>query len=110
MKVTNNISEVKKLIYSNELVLVAIVKGNSNTEELLRSLLGKIEIISKGRITSVLANFSKIGEKEVVISLYVQGQEVFRQEGLFGNAAKDYTALKWSIREVLKERGIRSPV
>ncbi len=110
MKVTSNVSEVKKLVYNNELVLVAIVKGNSETEQLLRSLLGRIERSSKGKITSVLANFSRIREKEVVISLYVQGQEVFRQEGLFGNVAKDYTALKWSIREVLEERGIRSPL
>ncbi len=108
MRLLKNVKELMDFIYSNDVALIAVTNDRDDYKILLE-VFQRIEERSKGMIITGITFIENNDEKAVTILLYFKGQELMRQERIFGNLKKDYEALKWSVSEVLSSKGIKLP-
>jgi hypothetical protein len=103
MQITSNVKDVKNVIYSNKIVLVAITGENSGYYKLLTQLTDRIEKAFKGKLAAITLKIDSNTVREASIVLYIDGAEVLRQNLFLMDLKKDEELLKWSIRELLTE-------
>ncbi len=103
MQITNNVEYVKSTIYSNKIVLVAITTQNPAYYKLLTRLTEKLEKAFKGKLVAVTLKIDGDATQEAAVVLYIDGEEVLRQNLFLMDLKKDEELLKWSIRELLTE-------
>ncbi len=99
MKITENLTEVKKEVYNNEAVLVGISSRSNASRDLMTELLRKLEALFSGRIMAIMALLEENVKSAVI--LYYRGEEVLRQTAFLGDLSKDIRLMEWSIKEVL---------
>ncbi len=109
MKVLSDLRGLMELVYGNEVVLIAILRPNFPRTQAIQRILGRIEEKSKGLVTAAVLRVDDMGDDDIVISLFFKGEEIVRQNHVFGNEKKDYEALKWTISIVLSSKGIETP-
>ncbi len=109
MKILKSISEARKFVYTNKVALLAIVSSGSDKGKHVINIVKKLEEISKGVISYAILSLDSKNEITPVITLYVRGRQVFEQNDYFNNLSKDLQALKWGIREVLRNWGVEPP-
>ena len=108
MEFLKSIEEARKFVYLNKVAVLAIADLNNDMGKLIYSVLRKLERISRGLISYAILN-TQAGSEAPIVALFVNGRRVFEQSDYFGNEKKDLQALKWGIREALKDWGIEPP-
>ena len=109
MHVLESVKEAWKFIYANEVVLLAYVNTEEDLGRFVVELLKGLERVSRNYIAFAIYKVNNKHGGRPVITLYIRGRQVFRQQDYFGNYVKDLQALKWGIRETLREWGIEPP-
>jgi len=109
MKLLKNTKELMSFVYGNDIALVAITNDRDGCGKILLEVFQRLEEKSRGVVITGVAFIENADEKAVTILLYFKGQELMRQEKIFGNFKKDYEALKWSVSEVLSSKGVKLP-
>jgi len=107
MEFLRTIDEARKFVYLNKVALLAIMNLEMELSKIIYVVLRKLEKISRGRISYAILLINN--ESPPVITLFINGRQVFEQSDYFGNEKKDLQALKWGIREALKDWGIEPP-
>jgi len=108
MKVIKNLEDIKKLIYKNRVTLVAIIDGSTERSSLIMEIMRSVEKSFRGRINTVVSTVSSLKKGEGALTLYINGEEVLRQDMFLGNIRRDKEVIKWSIKEVLRNYGIKT--
>jgi hypothetical protein len=106
----NSENELNELTSRKHLVLVAMIRGvDEDKKRYVTRLLSIIEEESEPTIyTAIYTQHSKaLGKPFIEISLYLNGSQVFSQEGVFEDLESDLEALKNGIRETLRSKAMR---
>ena len=108
----NDHEKAKEYIAKNRLVLLASIKSSATLDRkrYVLDILRKIEEESEPTIYAIaVEDVSMTHERDfdVKFYLYLNGECIFSQEGLFYNKENDLTVLKRGIRETLKKRSIQ---
>ena len=106
--------ELKRIIGSNSIVLVAFVKEDSESQSISYAI-RFFERIREPYMLVVIANIAKYPEiaeefninVSPTVRLYIDGKAVFEQQGGMSSYDKDVYALKEGIKAVLRAKGIR---
>ncbi|MEM0014803.1 MAG: hypothetical protein QXS42_06595 [Zestosphaera sp.] len=109
MKVLDDLKSLMELVYSNEVVLVAILGPNFQRTQSIHRILRRLEERSRGLVLTAVLHVDDAGDENVTISLFFRGVEVVRQNSMFGSEKRDYEVLKWTISHVLNSRGVETP-
>lgn len=109
MKIVSSVKELMEIVYGSDVVLVAILRAGAIEKQALQRTLQRIEEKSKGLVAAVMFTSEELENEVVTVSLFFKGEEIVRQNGVFGNEKRDYEALKWTISSVLNSRGIETP-
>jgi len=107
MKVTSNLAEVRKTVYTEGAVLVAIVDGYTEKSEFVLRVMKALEKDLRGRVLVIVCRHKALQAGDMVISLYIKGEEVMRQSMIVGDISIDRKLLKWSVNEILERYGVR---
>ncbi len=109
MKVIEDIGDVKKLIYGNEVTLVAIVDGSTERSSLIMEIMRSVEEAFRGKIKVVISKVNTLRKGEAAVTLYIKGEEVMRQVMFLGDTHRDKELIKWSVREILRNYRAKTP-
>jgi len=109
MKVIEGIGDVKKLIYGNEVTLVAIIDGSTEKSSLIMEIMRSVEEDFRGKIKVVVSKVNALRKGEAAVTLYINGEEIMRQNMFLGDRYRDKELIKWSIREILRNHRARTP-
>jgi len=112
-------SELKDFISRNRIALIAFAPKNDSIWRYLEMLLRRFEqragyLISFAMadietMTSLLSSEQlKIARKSCLIQLYLNGECIFEQEGVFGDIEADLQVLRHGIKDVLRRRSIKT--
>ena len=107
MKIIEDINDIRKLIYRNEVTLVAIIDGSTERSSLIMEIMKSVEKAFRGRINIVVSKVNSLKKGEAAITLYINGEEVMRQVMFLGDKSRDKEVIKWSVREILRNRGAK---
>jgi hypothetical protein len=102
--------QFNEYIAKNRIVLIALLSPLRASEKgYVMRLLSIIEEESVPTIYTALylKPSSSKTDVTVAVNLYLDGECIFSQEGLFGHLENDLMALKRGIREVLKNRMVQ---
>jgi len=108
VKVLRDVRDAKRFVYSNRVALLALLNTESREGKLVLKILTKLERISKGLIAYAVLNVRERSNSPI-ITLFIDGRQAFEQDTYFGHEAKDLQALKWGIRETLRNWGLEPP-
>ncbi|MCI4435185.1 MAG: hypothetical protein JHC33_00015 [Ignisphaera sp.] len=106
----NSENELNEFASRKRLVLVAMIRGvDQDKKRYVTKLLSIIEEESEPTIyTAIYTQQGEVlGRPFIEISLYLDGSQVFSQEGVFEDLESDLEALKNGIRETLRSKAIR---
>jgi len=112
-------NELKDFISRNRIVLIAFASKNDSVWRYLEVLLRRFEeragyLISFAMVditttTPLLSSEQlKIARRSCLIQLYLNGECIFEQEGVFGNIEADLQVLRHGIKDILKRRSIKT--
>lgn len=112
-------NELKDFISRNRIVLIAFASKNDSVWRYLEMLLRRFEqragylisfaMVDITTIASLLSSEQlRIAKRCCLIRLYLDGECVFEQEGVFGNIEADLQVLRHGIRDILKRRSIKT--
>ncbi|MEM2195870.1 MAG: hypothetical protein QW290_02175 [Sulfolobales archaeon] len=108
MRLLNDIEDLRKLVYSSRIAVVAYLGSNEKLNDYVIRVLRALEDASKEAIAYGSYRVSE-GFEEVVIVVYIDGREVLEQRCYFMKLDLDVVALKMGIREVTNSLGIVTP-
>ncbi len=108
MKSLSDLKEIRQLVYSNRVVVIAYLGNNEKLNDYVIRVLRKLEDISK---SSIAYGSYKVGEdlEDTVVVVYVDGREVLEQRTYFMKLELDVVALKMGIRDVMSSLGLKTP-
>jgi len=98
MEVVEDPVLLKSVVYGNQAVLIAVVDVESDVGKYIVSLLRTVERLMRGRL---VVKVLQVKGASPLISFFLNGREVFRQDEVFGELDKDVTALRMSIRSTM---------
>ncbi|HIP57002.1 MAG TPA: hypothetical protein EYH02_02895 [Ignisphaera aggregans] len=112
-------NELKDFISRHRIALIAFAPKNDNIWRYLEMLLRRFEQRAGYLISFAMADITttasllsseqlRIARKSCLIQLYLDGECVFEQEGVFGNIETDLQVLRHGIKDVLKRRSIKT--
>jgi len=112
-------NELKDFISRNRIVLIAFASKNDSVWRYLEVLLRRFEeragyLISFAMVditttTPLLSSEQlKIARRSCLIQLYLDGECIFEQEGVFGNIEADLQVLRHGVKDILKRRSIKT--
>ncbi|OYT59922.1 MAG: hypothetical protein B6U75_02835 [Desulfurococcales archaeon ex4484_217_1] len=107
--------EVEHVIKNNRIVLVEYTSKNKREARYFHSLVKdfSFKVLNKIRVVSInVDNYPEVKSKENILvlpclKLFFNGESIWEQEGCFMNYTKDMLILRRSIREALKDKGLR---
>ncbi len=108
MKILRDVGDARRFVYGNKVALLALLNTESHEGKLLMRVLSKLERISKGIIAYAVLKVDNHDDPPI-ITLFINGRQAFEQDTYFGHEAKDLQALKWGIRETLRNWGLEPP-
>ncbi|MEM2006305.1 MAG: hypothetical protein QXG17_03355 [Sulfolobales archaeon] len=108
MRLLSDVEDVRKLVYSSRIAVVAYLGNNEKLNDYVIRVLRALEDTSKEAIAYGSYRVSRDLE-EVVIVVYIDGREVLEQRCYFMKLELDVVALKMGIREVTNSLGIGAP-
>ncbi|MCS7099091.1 MAG: hypothetical protein RMH84_02760 [Sulfolobales archaeon] len=108
MKLLSNLEDLRKLVYSSRVAIVAYLGSDESLNDYVVRVLRKLEEVSKEAISygSYRVNEST---RNVVVVVYIDGREVLEQRYYFMKLELDVIALKMGIRSVMNSLGLRTP-
>lgn len=115
MKELRNVDELRRFVSVNDIALVGFVSKDDEVREYIKKLFTKLEVKTGHIISFALLEVDDKQELRTLedvnyvplIRLYFKGKNVFEQESYFGNLQTDYYVLRVSVRDVLRQFGIR---
>jgi len=107
--------QIEKIVKENRIVLVEYVSRKHKESRYFHSLIKdfSFKVIDRIKIVSIsLDKHPEIREKENIVilphlKLFLNGENIWEQEGCFMDYIKDMFLLKRSIREALKSKGVK---
>ncbi len=99
MEVVEDPAILKAAVYNNRAVLIAVVDVETEIGRYVVSLLRTLEELTGRRLA---VKVLKVRGASPLISFFLNGREVFRQDEVFGELDKDVTALRMSIRSSME--------
>lgn len=108
MKSLSNVEDVRRLVCSNRVAVIAYLGSNENLNNYVIRVLRTLEDVSKNVI---VYGFYRVGEdlEDTVVIVYIDGREVLEQRYYFMKLELDTMALKMGIRDVMNSLGLRTP-
>ncbi len=101
MEITDDVNSVKRTVYKEKAVLVAALDPSTPSGKYVIDMLCVLE--KTFRKKNIKFKVISVRGAEPVISFFINGREMFRQDSVFGSRDKDLSALKMSIRNVIDE-------
>lgn len=108
MKLLNDVEDIRRLVYSSRVAVVAYLGNDEKLNDYIVRVLRALEDSSK---ETIACGSYRVGEdlKDVVVVVYIDGKEVLEQRYYFMKLELDVVALKMGIREVSSSLGLKTP-
>ncbi len=108
-------TEVEKIVRENKIVLIEYVSKKRRESRYFHSLIKdfSFKVLNQIKIVSIsLDDYPEVKNKENIVllphlKLFLNGENIWEQEGCFMDYVKDMFLLRRSIREALKSKGVR---
>jgi len=108
-------SQLERVVRENKIVLIEYVSKEKRESRYFHSLIKDFSFKVLNQIKIVLINLDKhpeVKERENIVflphlKLYLNGENIWEQEGCFMDYTKDMFILRRSIREALKSKGLK---
>ena len=108
-------NQIEKVVRENRIVLVEYVSRKHKESRYFHSLIKdfSFKVLNQIKIVSIsLDKHPEIRRKENIVllphlKLFLNGENIWEQEGCFMDYVKDMFLLRRSIREALKSKGVR---
>ncbi|RLG86062.1 MAG: hypothetical protein DRO39_04090 [Thermoprotei archaeon] len=121
MLVARSASEVERIIRRERVVLVAFTDPRRASGRHVYRVMQRLERKAGHMITFVYVDVTRVNggsliqkellevaKREGVFKLFIDGECVFEQEGVFMDMEADYQALRLGIKDVMKRRSFKT--